>query len=469
MDSRIVLWLFPVQQLLLALLSARIVDGLVVLQVSGLILSLRSTSVLVLGFALNYWVNGIGCAIAFLCFGIFARRSRYFLTSFESTIVLVLSTLCFTRVLKMSHVSVFDVQAYTISSSMLFIQIAYVCIVAGCFATWCSFESVLALLGSNNFGRQWLIKLALFGLTVAIAVYFVDAVSMISWMLCLVFHSENGLVVKMCVFWSILISLTVRFSSYLSSLNGLKKTIIRKLFHLLAFLLFTPALLLELHSFLCLSMGLVLCLFILLEFLRVYVFADFASDTTSSYITLSADYFTWFAHKKELQQRNGVVLSHVTLLSGCAYSIYLFTLLLPHMRSSDASTSHNGALRVLALRLLPYLGIVSVCIADSLASVCGSLWGVKKWRSGGGRTVLGSVAAFLGMLTTCVALLIAEYYLHCSNNFALSLHERLKLLMIVVVVSVVTTLAEAFTLENDNLVLPYCSSCSYLLLIYLFL
>lgn len=91
--------------------------------------------------------------------------------------------------------------------------------------------------------------------------------------------------------------------------------------------------------------------------------------------------------------------------------------------------------------MLAHFGVISLGIGDAMASIVGRKVGYMRWSPVSGKTAEGS----LGFLVSVVAAALGMW--------AFGLVERFSILPYVVTTAL-TTLLEAFSAQNDNLILP---------------
>jgi len=121
--------------------------------------------------------------------------------------------------------------------------------------------------------------------------------------------------------------------------------------------------------------------------------------------------------KKKEENINGIILSHIALILGCAIPLWVQCFL---------SEKHL---------LLPYLGIIVLGVGDSMGALIGTYYGKTHWCKNHHRTVQGSLAMFLGMIF---------FVLFC---FGMDVTRDTWWVWLIL------TLLEAFT-DFDNLCLP---------------
>ena len=175
---------------------------------------------------------------------------------------------------------------------------------------------------------------------------------------------------------------------------------------------------------------------------------------------------------------DGLETAHISLLVGSASSIWFYAALC--LKPSKQASLHPASSREwLLLSLLPHLGLISIGIGDACAAIAGSVYGIRRWRShltdwllnarGGdgstsviARTYLGSCACFASMLSVSALLLVFHHNYYVNHIVAYAEHrfnatDGCIVLTAMTFTLLMTTLAEAFTQENDNIILPlYC-------------
>ncbi|XP_065913777.1 dolichol kinase-like isoform X2 [Dysidea avara] len=188
----------------------------------------------------------------------------------------------------------------------------------------------------------------------------------------------------------------------------------RKWFHLMMICIFVPGIILD-PVILQLAASSALCLLILLEVIRFFSLWPIGDAVHKVLIE--------FVDSKDSGR---LILSHIYLLAGFSLPLWLYPL----------------RVYTNAPKISLYAGVISLGFGDSLAAIVGSTWGKFKWP-GTQKTMEGSVAAVVGQLVAVVLI-----YLIDPQIRMLAHHWP----VIVGVVSV-TALLEAYTEQNDNLIL----------------
>ncbi|KAG1653921.1 Sodium- and chloride-dependent GABA transporter ine [Nymphon striatum] len=186
--------------------------------------------------------------------------------------------------------------------------------------------------------------------------------------------------ILLVVSWLILFISAVLFASYCRIFTN--KTIIRKFFHALVVLVFTPGIIFA-PDLIFLTSSAAFYLFVLLECVRFSKAPLFSEIIQSSF-------------KKLLDEKDQgfLVLSHIYLLLGCALPIWI----LPYFQESSKSVSFSIKHLFHHPEILPALsGVICLGIGDTFASVVGSLYGRHHWP-GSKKTVEGTIFAIISML-----------------------------------------------------------------------
>lgn len=186
---------------------------------------------------------------------------------------------------------------------------------------------------------------------------------------------------------------------------------LRKLFHLLATVMFLPVLVFE-PAFLGLAFAGALAVFFVLELFRVTLVPPIGPAV--------ADFMERFRDGKD---PGPLLLTHIYLLLGCAIPVWL--------HQPGAAGYSTG---------IASLGIISIGVGDATASLAGTRYGRTKWpgtsKSLEGSTLsMASQAAVVGGLA-CLGYVTAEVARQMLVGFA------------------VGTLFEAITLQSDNIIVP---------------
>jgi dolichol kinase len=241
------------------------------------------------------------------------------------------------------------------------------------------------------------------------------------------------------LFWVLTIVFTVWFASFVSERYDVSKIIRRKIFHVLVIVMFLPAVIMtgSAHGFVIYAMAGALAVFVLIEFFRNYSLRE-----ELNFIQSYFDHFLLDKGKKHESNHN-IITSHISLLLAVGSSVWFYALLLEEPLEQEYSIPRKY------LELIPYLGLITVGVGDSMAAVIGSLYGKRKWPSSN-KTMLGSLAAFVSMLLSAV---FVEMVILRDNQNELKKNEWI----ILICTFGFTTLAEVFIDANDNLFLPiYC-------------
>ncbi|KAF9237618.1 Fph type histidine kinase [Melanogaster broomeanus] len=181
----------------------------------------------------------------------------------------------------------------------------------------------------------------------------------------------------------------------------------RKFFHGLAVVMFLPGVAVD-PAFTHLSFSAAFASFIFAEYVRYFAIYPFGAAVHL--------FMNEFLDQKD---SGTAILSHFYLLTGCAGSVWL----------EEPS------------RFLQYTGILALGIGDALASIVGKRIGRYRWSASSSKTVEGS-AAFVVSLITCAWVL---RLLGLTEDFSTVRYG---------VVVALSSLLEALSDQNDNLTLP---------------
>lgn len=224
---------------------------------------------------------------------------------------------------------------------------------------------------------------------------------------------------KLFIYWSFCTALAVLAVSNQIFYAQKASTSTRKIFHILAVLVYVPGLYYR-CSFLYLSSGIVLGVFIALEILRLLSMPPVGNQLQEGYIVFSDDKDTGL-----------LALTPIYLLVGVSLPIWI------HPAPCDVTDSAQFS-------ILPLIsGLLSIGVGDTSASYIGSNFGKLRWK-GTTKTIEGTLACIFSQLGFVYFL----YYLGCLPY--LNAEHLLRILVSILLSSVI----EAKTTQIDNLVLP---------------
>ncbi|XP_057752859.1 dolichol kinase EVAN isoform X2 [Arachis stenosperma] len=193
-----------------------------------------------------------------------------------------------------------------------------------------------------------------------------------------------------------------------------ERILLRKYYHLLAVLMFVPALILQ-PEFLDLGFGAALAVFLTLEIIRIWRIWPLGQPI-HQFMNAFTDH----------RDSDFLIVSHFSLLLGCALPIWL-------------SSGYNDR------PLAPFAGILSLGIGDTMASLIGHKYGVLRWSKTGKKTIEGTAAGITSVLASCWLLLL----LLASSGYIFTQHWFSLLLSVTV-----SGLLEAYTAQLDNAFIP---------------
>ncbi|XP_024983399.1 dolichol kinase EVAN isoform X1 [Cynara cardunculus var. scolymus] len=226
--------------------------------------------------------------------------------------------------------------------------------------------------------------------------------------------SEPHKRLSLCVYWVAVISVSVLRFYKISKNSKIERILLRKYYHLVAVLMFVPALVFQ-PLFLNLAFGAALGVFLLLEIIRVWRIWPLGP--------LVHQFMNAFTDHRDSDL---LIVSHFSLLLGCALPIWM-------------SSGFNDR------PLAPFAGILSLGIGDTMASMVGYKYGVLRWSKTGKKTVEGTAAGITSVLAACSALLpLLAATGHMFTQHWLSLLSAVTL----------SGLLEAYTAQLDNAFIP---------------
>ncbi|XP_058748486.1 dolichol kinase EVAN-like [Vicia villosa] len=233
------------------------------------------------------------------------------------------------------------------------------------------------------------------------------------WVLSFVF-SEPSKRLSLCIYWLCIISVSVLRFYTISKNSKIERILLRKYYHLIAVLMFSPALIFQ-PKFLDLAFGAALAVFLILEIIRVWRIWPFGQPI-NQFMNAFTDH----------RDSDLLIVSHFSLLLGCALPIWL-------------SSGYNDR------PLAPFAGILSLGIGDTMASMVGYKYGVLRWSKTGKKTVEGTAAGITSVLAACsllLPLLASAGYIFTQHWFSLLLAVT------------ASGLLEAYTAQLDNAFIP---------------
>ncbi|KAI9480447.1 MAG: hypothetical protein EXX96DRAFT_180692 [Benjaminiella poitrasii] len=251
------------------------------------------------------------------------------------------------------------------------------------------------------------------------------------WTLDFLYMSPSRMV--LCLYWALMVITTVVIwvlvldfypqptqSSSLEAktlTSALNKK--RKLFHALAVLMFVPGVLFE-KLFLQLAFSVALSGFIYLEYLRYFALWPWGKSLHV--------FLTEFIDNRDL---GPVILSHIYLLLGCAGPVWL---------------SSSNVLGSLA-------GVLSLGFGDAAASLIGKRIGRWIWP-GTNKTVEGTIAFVVSVFVSSMVIVYVAALIGVDDAVRwVASAGRSECLSYLVVITL-TGLLEAFSTQNDNIIIP---------------
>ncbi|KAH9660592.1 Dolichol kinase EVAN [Citrus sinensis] len=219
---------------------------------------------------------------------------------------------------------------------------------------------------------------------------------------------------SLCIYWVSLIFASVLRFYNISKNSKIERILLRKYYHLLAVLMFVPALIFQ-PKFLHLAFGAALAVFLVLEIMRVWRIWPLGQ--------LIHQFMTAFTDHRDSDL---LIVSHFSLLLGCALPIWM-------------SSGFNDR------PLAPFAGILSLGIGDTMASIVGYKYGVLRWSKTGKKTIEGTAAGITSVLAACsilLPLLASTGYIFTEHWFSL--------ILAVTVSSLTSTFLRVFTIISKD-------------------
>jgi dolichol kinase len=138
----------------------------------------------------------------------------------------------------------------------------------------------------------------------------------------------------------------------------------------------------------------------------------------------------------------------LSLLLGCAVPIWYY-----------ASFTFSTSLGNKGSFMLPMMGCLCVGCGDSFSAIFGSRYGTTRWSpSESGRTVEGSVAAWIGQAALIAALFYPPFQDACFPDSIVEVVDKAVPALLAMTLG---TLVEAFATDNDNLLLAVYPTIAY--------
>ncbi|XP_017875190.1 dolichol kinase [Ceratina calcarata] len=229
----------------------------------------------------------------------------------------------------------------------------------------------------------------------------------VTWMFYFILGETNKII--LILYWTICLSLSVAVLMYQVLLKLQATTATRKVFHVLAVLVYIPGLLYD-RVLLYLASGVIIVLFILLELLRYLRIPPMGGMLQQG--------FSAFVDEKD----SSISLTPLYLFCGLSFPLWMPT--------------NNLSLLVMLS------GVLIIGVGDTAASCVGSRWGSRKWAADLDKSVEGTIACILSQVGL-ICLLAFMGHVGTGPLFVRSL-----------VASVALSFVEARTNQVDNLALP---------------
>lgn len=267
-------------------------------------------------------------------------------------------------------------------------------------------------------------------------------------------------------YWAVVLCITLQLSprttpettttTTTSATKRSRVIIARKYFHWVVCILFVPTTVYAPH-FQSMAYVMALTVFVTIECLRNYL--TFINNFYSQYLLNNNndgdDDDDGDDHGKENNIDESIVVSHISLLFGCAVPLWMSELCFSGLATtSTADSSAVITIATIMRVLLSCWGLLVLGVGDAMGAVVGVKYGTHPWSSNNSRTIEGSLAMFVSMAVPCYYMFFLMLGMEDENNtWSIWLPAIL-----------FTTLLEAFTKQIDNFVLPLAGATIILLL-----
>ena len=311
--------------------------------------------------------------------------------------------------------------------------------------------------------------------------------------------NSQGLIIVLA--WSVVLC-TLPLCSMIVRNTNMPRTISRKLFHLYAIIMFLPAIILRSNGngngnsnsnnssgnssnhplpAVTLALAVGLCLLVLTEYFRAFCH----KSGMKLLVQHIDDYFSLFVDSRDKNRQ--LALTQIQLLVACALPVWLaaYTLDFSSSPSSLSSSSSSFSMSISSSpAILSHLGWIVVGVGDGMAAVIGKTLGRHHWpegksdkssvnsgnsNGGSGRTLEGSLAAWISSMLAA-GMMLCYYYYYNHKNYISNNHNTAIITSFdwrefrrTVLAITAATYSEACTYDADNLVLPIITLCFYAL------
>jgi len=212
---------------------------------------------------------------------------------------------------------------------------------------------------------------------------------------------------------------------HISTQKGLRLIVVRKLYHILALFLFTPAQLIA-PEFLLLASGIAVAVLVLIEYTRIYRVPPFGTWLHSYMHTYT-----------DSRDEGVVIMTHMYLLIGCTAPLWFF---------------YNSSINPALAKICSFSGLVVLGAADAAGAMVGSSVGRFRWP-GGKKTLEGTLAAVVAALFL-YCLIYASLLCLTKDPSMVEIFPFEIFAAVTVFSTLFICLIEAFTKQIDNIVLP---------------
>jgi len=279
-----------------------------------------------------------------------------------------------------------------------------------CKKKWCLSES-----------DKWIASICFYiGLILNVCIIFIPSMvylmkkDPLDWLITIIVFNKSFRI-YLIVYWSVLVLFALIIVYWFSTGHkNIPKTIVRKIFHGIAFLIFAP--LYYDREFFAVITTIVFVLFIGIELLREFDVKPFSK--------ILSRYLEPF---REQQDSGSLILTHIYLLAGFSIPIWL-----------SITYQKPGMFSMLSI----YAGVLSLGVGDTFASLFGKRYGKRTWPNRN-KTYVGTAGCFTSML------IVGTLGAFCLEGIL-----NLKQFALLVLICLLVSILEGISNQVDNMILP---------------
>lgn len=445
---------------------------------SMLLSSLHRFVTLILGFlvilyggnllmsAQFYLILGLIGMLRFICYAEHANRMGFSLTLFEeclvaTSIAYLISDVSYLEATKSQrNRSIGDEGSFSNTEISYLVELAIVSLISLLVTSNFVLYSIKIKFGQINNNLRTIVAITM--ATSVLVLVYLKAQQFIGCNPLLYLYKffiiQSGRRLFIASVWIFLLIVGIPTSRYLAQAFTMPILHSRKLFHLLLTLICYPVLMQDARAvdnmvpFVSLALGGAFCVLLVLESLRIYLSSNDDTSRKQEVTHLQQikralnNFYVGFLKPDHCDLRI-LVKDHLTLILGCSIPIWFVLSVNPQLNECVRDGCRYYAVK--------YVGFWAVGIADSVSAIVGSTYGrTFWWLNASKRTLEGSCVA---LLLTIVFILLFHYLFFQSFD----LYE----MAIATLCMLGLTVVEAYTVEDDNLILPIYGCILYAILL----